>query len=194
MCAACQNPYRSAVYRQRPTRPSAANRTPAMAHSCRYATGGARWEPQAVARGPGREPQSRPRAATDAMLRPYHDPRPRLRRGTPQEPGAPAAPYTWQTRVGLAGLGAPKAPPYAAGGRPRAARTAPKAPSGCVDRACHGPASRRATPPLERQRFWGYVGRVAHRWAMRKRCCGPSKSYERPGKKGVSTRNRKSPP
>lgn len=63
-----------------------------------------------------------------------------------------------------------------------------------MDRACHGPASRRATPPLERQRFWGYVGRVAHRWAMRKRCCGPSKSYERPGKAAFSTRNRKNRP
>lgn len=61
-----------------------------MAFGCWYAAGEARWEPRAVAREPGREPQSRPRAATNAMLRPYHDPRPRLRRGTPQEPGAPA--------------------------------------------------------------------------------------------------------
>lgn len=117
------------------------------------------------------------------MLRPYHDPRPRLRRGTPQEPRAPAAPYTWQTRVGLAGLGAPKAPPLCCG-RP---------PTGCPDGAksavgmCGPRVSWTGLPvghtPLERQRFRGMWATWPADGPLRKLYCGPSKSYERPGKR-----------
>lgn len=131
-----------------------------------------------IARGLGREPQPRPRAMADVMPHPYRDPRPRLRRGMPQEPGAPATPYACRPVSDLPAWGRQKRPHYAAGCRPRATRTAPKAPSGCVDRACHGPASPWATTPRRTATIPGAYGTrgppmghcenaaVAHRKAM----------------------------
>ena len=113
----------------------------------------------------------------------------------PQAPGAPAVAVHVQARVEPAGLGAPKAPPLCCAERPRGLpMRRQKRHWDTMGHACHWGLSPWATLPLERQRFRGYVGRVAHRWPTEKATSGPSESRERPGKAAFSTRNRKNRP
>ena len=76
------------------------------------------------------------RSGQHTRCRPCVAPQPRLRRGTPQEPGAPATPYVCRPVSNLPAWGRYQRPPYTVRrGRPWTALTAPKAPSGCVGHA-----------------------------------------------------------
>ena len=127
-------------HRQRTTRPSAANRTPAMAHSCRYAAGGAGRSYGTITRGLGREPQSRPRTATGTTLRPYHT-RDLTSGGVYHKRPGPGYAVCVQARVEPAGLGALPAPPLYCAERPPVDRPdgAKSAVGMCGPRVTQGP-------------------------------------------------------
>lgn len=110
--AARQNSYQATDRRQRTTQPSVANHTPAMAHSCRYAAGGSRRELRTIARGWGGAGSPSQRSGQHTRCRPCVAPRPRLRRGTPQEPGAPATPYVCRPVSNLPAWGRYQRPHY----------------------------------------------------------------------------------
>ena len=76
------------------------------------------------------------RSGQHIRCRPCVAPRPRLRRGTPQEPGAPATPYVCRPVSNLPAWGRYQRPHYTVWrGRPWTALTVPKAPSGCAGHA-----------------------------------------------------------
>lgn len=151
--------------RQRPARPSAANRTPAMASVCRYAAGGARWGPRAVARELGRRWQSLPKVGTAYRMPPMRSSAASPPAGyATYTPGAPATPYACRPVSSLSAWGALPAPPIMLR---EAARVLPgrrqKRRWDVWTARVMGRPPRGPLPPVERQRFRGYVGRVAQR-------------------------------
>ena len=99
-------------HRQRPARPSTANRMPAMAHSCRYSAGGEQAGITDRCAGLGRRWQSLPKVGTAYQMPPISHPRPHLRWGIPQMPGAPATPYTCRPVSNLPAWGRYQRPHY----------------------------------------------------------------------------------
>ena len=128
-------------HRQRPARPSTANRMPAMAHSCRYSAGGEQAGITDRCAGLGRRWQSLPKVGTAYQMPPMRS-----------SAISPPAGYTTNARgpgyaVYIAGPcrtcrpgGATSAPIILCGEASWTALTAPKAPSGCVGpRVTQGP-------------------------------------------------------
>lgn len=151
--------------------------------------------PGAIARGPGGAGSPSQRSGLHTGCRPCVAPRPRLRRGTPQEPGAPAvAVHMADPCRTCRPRGATSAPIMlreAARGLPgrRQKRRRDVWTARVMDRPPRGPhPPRAATVP-------GYVGHVAHRWAIAKTLLWPIEMPRAPRQSDVfDTKYKKSAP
>ena len=110
--AARQNSYQATDRRQRTTQPSTANRMPAWRRAAGTPQGGAgrNYGPLRGIWGGAGSPSQR--SGQHTRCRPCVAPRPRLRRGTPQEPGAPATPYVCRPVSNLPTWGRYQRPHY----------------------------------------------------------------------------------
>ena len=126
--AACLNSFRPAgtgsVRHGRPLR----TECPLWRIAAGTPQGGSRQESRTIARGWGGAGSPSQRSGQHTRCRPCVAPRPRLRRGTPQEPGAPATPYVCRPVSNLPAWGRYQRPHYTVRrglvGRPDGAKSA----------------------------------------------------------------------
>ena len=128
-------------HRQRPARPSTANRMPAMAHSCRYSAGGEQAGITDRCAGLGRRWQSLPKVGTAYQMPPMRSSATSPPAGYTTNARGPGYAVHVQARVELAGLGALPAPPLYCAERPPVDRPdgAKSAVGMCGPRVTQGP-------------------------------------------------------